>query len=110
MDQESQIQTTGAPHARTFHGFWPVLLLGLSLLVVLSWEIWIGVATRRGAQQLKEQQVKVVEQATKVQGGLEKIVRGLVDLAKTDEAAQKLVTKFGIKVNNPTVPEATPAP
>ena len=110
MDQEPYIQTVPAQHAPTFHGFWPVLLLGLSLLLVFSWEIWVGVATRQSAQQLRDQQVKVVEQATKVQGGLEKIVRGLVDLAKTDEAAQKLVTKFGIKVNNPTVPEATPTP
>lgn len=110
MDQEPYIQATEAQHAPAFHGFWPVLLLGLSLLLVFSWEIRVGVATRRGAQQLQEQQVKLVEQATKVQAGLEKIVRGLVDLAKTDEAAQKLVTKFGIKVNNPTVPDATPAP
>jgi hypothetical protein len=97
-------------HAPTFHGFWPMLLLGLSLLLVFSWEIRVGIATRRGGQQLQEQQVKLVEQSTKVQAGLEKLVRGLVDLAKTDDAAEKLVTKFGIKVNNPTVPDATPAP
>ena len=110
MDQEPYIQTAAAEQAPTFHGFWPVLLLGLSLLLVFSWEIRVGVATRRGAQQLQEQQVKLVEQSTKVQAGLEKLVRGLVDLAKTDEAAEKLVTKFGIKVNNPTMPDATPTP
>ena len=110
MDQEPDIQTAPAQHAPTFHGFWPVLLLGLSLLLVFSWEIRVGIATRRGAQQLQEQQVKLVEQSSKVQAGLEKLVRGLVDLGKTDEAAEKLVTKFGIKVNNPTVPDATPAP
>jgi hypothetical protein len=37
-------------------------------------------------------------------------VRGLVDIAKTDENAKKLVTKFGIKLNNPTVPTVTPSP
>jgi len=110
MDQEPYLETTRVQHAPTFHGFWPMLLLGLSLLLVFSWEIRVGIATRRGGQQLQEQQVKLVEQSTKVQAGLEKLVRGLVDLAKTDDAAEKLVTKFGIKVNNPTVPDATPAP
>ena len=65
--------------------------------------------TRESAQQLQEQQVAVVEQAKQVQAGLEKLVRGLVELAKTDEAAQKLVTKFGIKVNDPAVPTSTPS-
>jgi hypothetical protein len=110
MDQEPYLETSPVQHAPTFHGFWPMLLLGLSLLLVFSWEIRVGIATRRGGQQLQEQQVKLVEQSTKVQAGLEKLVRGLVDLAKTDDAAEKLVTKFGIKVNNPTVPDATPAP
>ncbi len=50
------------------------------------------------AQQLQEQQVRMVDQARQVQSGLEKLVRGLVDLSKTDDAAKKLVTKFGIKV------------
>lgn len=110
MDQEPHIQPTVPTRVPNFHGFWPVLLLGLSLVLVFSWEIWVGVATRHSAQQLREQQGRTVEQAKQLQAGLEKLVRGLVDLAKTDEAAQKLVTKFGIKLNNPAVPEATPAP
>lgn len=110
MDQEPYIPPTLHEHATTFDGFWPVLLIGLSLILVFSWEIWIGIATRRSAQQLQEQQVRVVEQAKQVQAGLEKLARGLLELAKTDEAAQKLVTKFGIKVNDPQMPTATPAP
>ena len=110
MDQEPQIQPVEQQHAPTFHGFWPVLLLGASLGLVLSWEVWVGITTRRGAQQIEEHQVKVVEQSKQVQAGLEKLVRGLVELSKTDEAAQRLITKFGIKLNNPTVPDATPTP
>ncbi len=110
MDQEPYIQSTQHERPRNFDAFWPVFLMGLSLLLVFSWEIWVGIATRRSAQQLQEQQVRVVEQSKQVQAGLEKIVRGLVDLGKTDEAAQKLVTKFGIKVNEPQVPAATPTP
>ena len=107
MEQEPYAEPVLPERARTFNGFWPVFLLGLSLLIVLSWEIWIGVTTRSGAQQLQEQQVRVVEQSKQIQAGLEKLVRGLVELGKTDEAAQKLVKKFGININEPAT---TPAP
>jgi uncharacterized membrane protein YccC len=103
MDQEPHIHPT-------YHGFWPVFLIGLSLLTVFVWEIWVGVTTRRAAEQLQEKQVRMVEQATQAQSSLEKLVRGLVELSKTDNAAANLVTKFGIKVNNPSVPAATPTP
>ena len=78
--------------------------------MILAWEIEVGINARHSAEQLREQQLQVVDQAKKVQGELEKIVRGLVELAKTDDAAQKIVTKFGIKLNNPTVPTETPTP
>ena len=52
----------------------------------------------------------MVDQAKHAQASLEKLVRGLVDLSKTDDAAKKVVTKFGIKVNNPSVPAAIPTP
>jgi len=107
MDQEPHTDPVLPARERTFNGFWPVLLMGLSLLIILSWEIWVGITTRSGAQQLQEQQVRVVEQSKQIQAGLEKLVRGLVELGKTDDGARKLVTKFGIKVNEPT---ATPSP
>jgi hypothetical protein len=93
-----------------FHGFWPVFLIGCSLLMILSWEIAVGVNARANAEQLRDQQLRVVDQATKVQSELEKLVRGLVDLSKTDDEAKKIVTKFGIKVNNPAMPTETPTP
>jgi hypothetical protein len=53
--------------------------------------------------------VRVVDQAKQVQLGLEKLVRGLIDLSKNDEEAKKLVDKFGIKVNAPSpAPSASP--
>ena len=116
MEEEPEIEPVHVEIEQRFNGFWPVLLMGVSLLVVLSWEIWIGASTRRGAQQTQDQQVRLVDQSKQVQQNLEKLVRGLVDLAKTDEEAQKLVTRFGIKVNNPSVPatgsaaSASPSP
>lgn len=110
MDQEPHLQPATHQYAPTYHGFWPVLLIGLSILLIFAWEIRVNIFTRQSAQQLQDQQVRLVDQAKRVQTGLEKLVRGLVDLAKTDDEAKRLVTKFGIKVNNPTVPTSTPPP
>jgi hypothetical protein len=109
MEQEPYTESTTTQPVERFHGFWPVLLLGISLLLIFFWEIWVGVDTRRSAQQLQEQQVRVVDQARQVQLGLEKLVRGLIDLSKDDEQAKKLVDKFGIKINTPSpAPGASP--
>ncbi|MDQ3199276.1 MAG: hypothetical protein M3Q46_08855 [Verrucomicrobiota bacterium] len=110
MDQEPHIPPVTTYQTSTYHGFWPVVLIGLSLLLIFAWEIRVNISTRQSARQMQEKQVRVVDQAQQVQSGLEKLVRGLVDLAKTDDEAKKLVTKFGIKVNDPTVPTSTPAP
>ncbi len=106
---ETETHISPSVHS-SYHGFWPVLLIGLSILFIFAWEVRINMLTRESAQKLQQQQVTLVDQSTKVQAGLEKLVRGLVDLAKTDEEAKNLVTKFGIKLNNPSVPTSTPAP
>src|SRR5690349_9150019 len=110
MDEEEEIDSAGEVGELKFNVFWPVLLMGVSLILVLTWEILVGATTRRGAQQLEDQQVRSVEQSKRVQQNLEKLVRGLVELAKTDEAAQKLVTKCGIKVTNPAGATPTASP
>lgn len=95
------------PH---YHGFWPVFFIGMSILLLLVWEIQVGVSTRQAAEGMHEQQLRAVDQAKKVEDELGKLVRGLVELSKTDDAARQIVTKFGIKLNNPTVPTETPTP
>lgn len=105
----AQASATAAPEPH-YHGFWPVFLIGMSLVLILVWEIQVGIATRTATGQLREKQTRVVEQAKKVQGELEKLVRGLVELAKTDDSAKQIVTKFGIKLNGAAVPAATPEP
>src|SRR5690348_9706275 len=104
MDEDEEIQSTTEVGELRLSVFWPVLLLGVSLLLLLGWEIWVEAANRRSAQQLQNQQVRVVEQSKQAQQNLEKLVRGLVHLAKTDPEAQQLVTKLGIKVTNPSEP------
>lgn len=111
MDQEPHIHPTTTPqHAPTYDVFWPVLLIGLSVLLIFAWEIQVNISTRRSARELQGQQVRLVDQAKQVQTRLEKLVRGLVDLSKTDDEAKKLVTKFGVKINDPAVAASTPSP
>ena len=66
---------------------------------------------REHGVQLRDQQVKLVEQSRRVQGGLQKFARDLVEVAKTDEEAKAIVTKYGISVTNPSggAPAAAPA-
>jgi hypothetical protein len=84
--------------------------MGTSLLLILSWEILVGIRTRETAQQTQQQQIRLVDQAKQVQVGLEKLVRTRVDLSKTDDDAKRLVTKFGIKISEPAAPSPTPKP
>jgi hypothetical protein len=111
METEPHIQPAiNQPPPPVFNGFWPVLLIGLSVLLIFSWEIRLNIWTRTSARDLQQQQLLPVEQAKKVQTDLEKLVRGLVELAKTDNEAKKIVTKFGIKINNPALPPSAPSP
>ncbi len=112
MNVEPEPATPSVVHPREerFHGFWPLLLMGTSLLLILSWEILVGIRTRETAQQTQQQQIRLVDQAKQVQVGLEKLVRTLVDLSKTDDDAKRLVTKFGIKISEPAAPSPTPKP
>jgi hypothetical protein len=106
-DEKRSARTEEATH---YNGFWPLLLIGASLMMVLGWELWVAVATQQNANQVLNQQTKVAAEAKQVQGNVEKLVRGLVDLAKTDDHAKAIVDKFSIKINNSTVPTATPTP
>ena len=81
----------------------------MSLLLLFAWEIWVGAATRRSAHSsCRISRCEWSSNRNKRRQNLEKLVRGLVDLSKADEPAQKLVTKFGIKLNNPAEPKRRP--
>jgi hypothetical protein len=88
--------------------FWPLTLLGLSLCAVLLWQLIVSNQVRQRETQLRDQQVKSVEQARRVEGGLQKFARDLLEVAKTDQEAQALVKKYNISLINPA-PAAAPA-
>ena len=91
--------------------FWPVSLLALSLCAILVWQLIVGNQVRTHGAQLIEQQTKLVDQSRKVQAGLQKFARDLIEVAKTDEEAKAIVTKYGISVTGPAAgaaPQASP--
>ena len=59
--------------------------------------------------QLRDQQVKLVEQSKRMQAGLQKFARDLIELGKTDTDAKAIVDKYGISMNSPA-PGAPAAP
>src|SRR4029077_10123306 len=82
-----------------YNSFLPLMLLALSLLTILGWELVIGNQARRNGENLHEQQTKMVEQSKKIQVGLEKLARDLIALSQTDTDAKAIVAKYNINVS-----------
>jgi hypothetical protein len=89
--------------------FWPLLLVGLSLIAVLVWQLRAATQVKEHGGQMRDQQVKLVDQSRRVQAGLQKFARDLMEVAKTDDEAKAIVTKYGIAVTNSGA-AAAPAP
>lgn len=100
-------ETVATSGGRT--AFWPFILLGLSVCAILVWQLIVANQVKAHGEQMREQQVKLVDQSRKVQAGLQKFARDLIEVAKTDEEAKAIVTKYGISVANPA-PGAAAAP
>ena len=84
--------------------FWPIALLAISLIVLIGWDLGVAATAHSNGVQLRDQQVKIVEQAKKVQTDLEKLARDLIEVAGSDAEAKAIVTKYNISVNAPPEP------
>ena len=103
-------EATRPPQSR-HHGFIPLVLIAISLIIIFSWELIIANQARNNGERLREQQAKIVDQSKQIQTGLEKIARDLIEVSRTDDDAKALVTKYGINISNPALaasPAATP--
>lgn len=89
--------------------FWPFMLLGLSVCSILVWQLKVANQVREHGTQMRDQQIKLVDQSRRVQAGLQKFARDLIEVAKTDDEAKAIVTKYGIAVTNSGA-AAAPAP
>jgi hypothetical protein len=78
---------------KTYGVFWPLASLALALLIVLVWQF---ILIRQQGQILTLQMAQrnsQVQGAQNVQTDLERLVRDLLALAKTNEKAQALVIR-----------------
>ena len=90
--------------------FWPYVLVTVSLCAILTWQVTVATEVRDHVTQLRDQQVKLVDQSKRMQVGLQKFARDLIELSKTDADAKAIVDKYGISINasGTAAPQATP--
>ena len=81
--------------------FLPIVLIGLSLVCILGPNYWGMREQKTALENLKKQQVPVLDQSRQVQVRFQKMMMDLLQLAQTDKEAQALVTKYGIAVQPP---------
>ena len=91
--------------------FGPFLLVALSVITVLSWQVLVAYQAHAQGQLIQKQKTKLVEQSRAVQARLQKFLHGLIDLSTTDEDAKAIVKKFDISLDKSGVStKSSPTP
>jgi len=83
----------------TFTPFWPLCLMASSLVILLGWQLNVGVQQYIASQRMAEQQAVLANQAAQTESKLQSMMSDLLLLAKTDSEAQSIITKYNIKLN-----------
>lgn len=82
---------------RSVNPFWPVLLVALSLIIMLSYQFILVFGQRLALQKQIQQQSEVVTRANQTQNELQRLVVDLLALAETGDAdAKAIVAKYKI--------------
>jgi hypothetical protein len=95
-------ETTPQPNPPRSSSFVPFLLLAVSLIAVLSWQLWVGNQGRLNGRRLQAQQTRTVEESKQIQRKLEELARDLINVAQSDNDARALVTKYHITFRSPS--------
>ncbi|MDD5351170.1 MAG: hypothetical protein PHQ12_13245 [Chthoniobacteraceae bacterium] len=95
-------------------GFLPITLLGVSLALVLIFQISMLLPQRDALRQALVQSEKPVEQSKLVQAALQRLVTDVYTAAPDDKDAQAIIAKYGIRMdgtaaNAAAAPAASPA-
>ena len=88
-------ESTNAP----FSPFWPLCLMATSLVIILGWQLNVGVQQYIASLRMSEQQAVMANQAAQTESKLQSMMSDLLLLAKTDTEAQTIVAKYNIKLN-----------
>ena len=95
----------------------PVIILAISFIVLLIWQIKIshtqsGLLSQQydAMQNLITRQETAVNQAHQVESGLTKLAQDLIETAKTDDTAKAIAAKYIQHNNAATAASPSPAP
>ncbi len=87
--------------------FIPLVLLAISFIVLLGWQVSNASTQRTLLENAIENQKTAVAQSQQVQAGVKKLAADLVEAAQTDELARAIAAKY-IKPNPNAAPAASP--
>lgn len=91
-----------------FSAFAPTCLLGVSLVILLGWNLYAMTVQRGVASRALEQQMLQLAQAAQVEEKLKVMMSDLLVLAVDDADARAIVQKYNIKSSVPVAPEKGP--
>jgi hypothetical protein len=77
--------------------FIPLVLLSISLIVLLGWQIYNTNSERGQLESVITRQVPAITQSQKVQDSVTKLVNDLLTASQTDATAKAIVDKYQIK-------------
>ena len=86
--------------APCFSSFLPLCLLALSLIIILGWQMSMGIQQYMATIRLADQQAVMANQASQTESKLQAMMTDLLQLSKTDPEAKAIVTKYRIKLNS----------
>lgn len=90
--------------------FLPTLMIGLSLLAMLSWQVLLGVRQYRAGLDVQDRQAMLMAQAGQAEEFLQALMMDLIELAKTDAAARDIVQRYNISFTPPAAAAPASAP
>lgn len=83
----------------SFSPFGPLCLMALSLIIILGWQLTVGIEQYLGSIRMVDQQAAIANQAAQTESKLQAMMTDLLLLAKTDTEAQTIISKYNIKLN-----------
>ncbi len=82
--------------------FLPLMLLIVSVLLLFIWQVNGFSEQKTALRATIDRQDQMVKQSLQVQASLQKLLTDLLELAKTDQLAQQIVTKHNIQQQAPS--------
>lgn len=103
---ETPVEAPASRYGFKMDAFIPLVLLSISFIVLLAWQVSITSTQRGQLETAISRQGPQVAQAEQVQAGLKKLAGDLMQAAQTDGTAKAIAAKY-IKSNAPASPTAS---